>query len=144
MTEDTADRRLITRAIIMAAGAVLAAIVIAAVALAACGSDGSSLEDDPIVESTSLENSVSVVDNDFEPRRLRVPVGASVTWSFDGDLPHNVTAEDGEFESDTVTSGEFTWTFEAAGDYAYTCTVHPGMDGEILVGDVDDATSETP
>jgi plastocyanin len=143
MAEDTAERRPITMALIVAAGVALVAIVVVAVALAACGSDGSSVDDDPIVESTNLENRVSVVDNDFEPRRLRVPVGASVTWSFDGDLPHNVTAEDGEFESDTDTSGEFTWTFDAAGDYAYTCTVHPGMDGEILVGG-EAAASETP
>lgn len=97
---------------------------------AACG------DDDP--DTSDLESGeVLVVDNVFRPDRVEVGVGDTVTWRFEGSLPHNVSpAGDNRREweaSDTMTDGTYEWTFERAGSYDYVCTIHPGMDGTVVV-----------
>jgi plastocyanin len=32
-----------------------------------------------------------------------------------------------------MTSGVFSHTFSRAGDYKYDCTIHSGMNGEVIV-----------
>ena len=76
---------------------------------------------------------VEVFDNDFEPRDLTVNKGATVVWTFTGDLPHNVTDDRGAFASKTMTDGEYSRTFDAAGIFYYYCTIHHGMQGTLTV-----------
>jgi plastocyanin len=87
----------------------------------------------PVV-STEKQVSVDVIDNDFTPRTLTVNKGATVTWKFTGDIPHNVTDDRGAFASDTLGHGEeFTRTFDAPGIFYYYCTIHHGMLGTLTV-----------
>jgi plastocyanin len=75
---------------------------------------------------------VTIRDNSFNPGSLDVAVGDTVTWTHDGSLGHNVTADD--FESGGLSGGDvFEFTFEEAGTVAYACTIHRGMTGEIVV-----------
>lgn len=74
---------------------------------------------------------VTVDDNFFDPETLEVSVGDTVTWTWVGSEPHNVISD--EFESETQTEGTFEYTFDEAGTYEYSCTIHPGMDGTIEV-----------
>lgn len=77
---------------------------------------------------------VVVGDNFFAPTTARVEMGGMVVWSFDGALPHSVTADDGEFDSGIVESGaEFEHRFDKIGSLSYYCTVHPDMRGAIEV-----------
>src|SRR5918999_1317660 len=71
----------------------------------------------------------------FEPAEVTIGVGETVTWTNNDSVPHDVTA-------DSFSSGEpggmapgdtFEHTFEEAGTFDYTCTVHPGMDGSVVV-----------
>jgi hypothetical protein len=63
--------------------------------------------------------------------------GESVTWQNVSDRTHTVTADDGSFDSGEVAGGaSFTQQFGAAGAYAYHCTIHPDMVGEIDVREV--------
>lgn len=62
--------------------------------------------DDAKPELATAGSSVAVVDNDFEPATLRAKVGQEVTWSWEGDNPHDVTFDD--FASTVQTSGTFT------------------------------------
>lgn len=85
--------------------------------------------DDPPLPSHA---SVDVIDNDFDPNPLRVAVGALITWTNVGDLPHTVTADG--FDSGIMSPGDgFEWTFDEQGTYDYLCTLHPGMTGRIIV-----------
>ena len=69
----------------------------------------------------------------FHPARLTIGRGDSVTWLWrDGSIPHNVTAS-GFRGSPTKAGGSFTVRFSRRGTFAYTCTIHPWMDGRIVV-----------
>lgn len=96
----------------------------------------------PTARGTSDEGSeaVTAIDNVFQPRIVRIPVGGRIEWTNDGRTLHNVTADDGSFRSqDLPSDGTFAHTFEAAGAFPYHCTLHGapgvGMVGVVLVGD---------
>ena len=103
-------------------------LAVAALGLAAtaCASQGSA-EPPPSVEGPA----VAVRDYQFEPASLSVEAGATVTWVWEGGAPHNVVGEG--FESTDQSSGTFRHTFDQPGRYAYECTIHPGMEGTIVV-----------
>ncbi len=78
---------------------------------------------------------VTIKNVAFQPLRVQIRAGESVTWHFDdAQVPHTVTAADGGFESGVMTSGTFTHRFDKPGTYDYTCTIHPQMKGTIVVG----------
>jgi plastocyanin len=74
-----------------------------------------------------------VLEHDrFLPGRVSIHRGESVTWLWrDGATQHNVIAHD--FGSRVLRHGSFTVRFTRAGTYDYTCTLHPHMDGRIVV-----------
>ena len=109
--------------------------------ISACGSGEASAPEAQIVR---------VVDDEFSPKLLRVPVGSTVIWESGGANDHNVIASDGSwqavssdyFEYGIITKGDqFEHTFNEAGVYEYYCPFHgtnnKGMVGIIIVGDVD-------
>jgi plastocyanin len=68
----------------------------------------------------------------FNPQTVTIKAGQTVAWKFDdGSIAHNVTGEG--FRSADMSSGVFTHTFGKAGDYKYDCTIHSGMNGEVIV-----------
>jgi plastocyanin len=101
-------------------------VVALALAAAGCASPGSA------GPSTSVEGpAVAVRDYEFEPTTLTVETGATVTWVWEGRAPHDVAGQG--FESVDQSSGTFPHTFEQPGTYPYECTIHPGMEGSIVV-----------
>ena len=74
------------------------------------------------------------IDNfTFAPAELTVKVGTTVTWTNHDDIPHTVVSA-GKFRSKTLdTDNSFSFTFTAAGDYKYFCSLHPHMTGMIKV-----------
>ena len=75
------------------------------------------------------------IDNfNFSPQALTVPVGATVTWINQDDVPHTVVSEDKRFKSRALDTDErFSFTFNAAGTYDYFCSMHHHMTGKIIV-----------
>ena len=70
----------------------------------------------------------------FAPQTLTVPVGTSVTFENDDDIPHVVAEKDGKFRSKAIDTGDtFTQQFTAAGTVEYYCAIHPMMTGKIVV-----------
>jgi plastocyanin len=72
----------------------------------------------------------------FSPKKLSISKGAKVTFAFRDDTTvHNVTSAGGKrFKSiGNRSSGSVTRTFTRAGTYRYSCTLHPGMSGRIVV-----------
>jgi plastocyanin len=74
------------------------------------------------------------IDNfTFAPQELTLKVGDSVTWTNHDDIPHTIVSA-GRFRSKTLdTDNSFSFTFTAAGDYKYFCSLHPHMTGMIKV-----------
>jgi plastocyanin len=89
-----------------------------------------------IAPSVAQQNVVSVtIDNFvFEPARLTVKAGTTVTWLNRDDIPHTVAAKDRLFKSKVMDTDEsYSFTFSIPGEYTYFCSLHPHMTGTIVV-----------
>ena len=82
------------------------------------------------------------IDNfTFNPPRLVVKAGTTVTWNNADDIPHTVVASGKAFRSKTLdTDDKYTFTFTTPGTYEYFCSLHPHMTGSIVVEAVTGAT----
>ncbi|MHB0878180.1 MAG: cupredoxin domain-containing protein [Anaerolineae bacterium] len=75
----------------------------------------------------------------FAPKELTVSVGTTITWTNQDSTAHTVTAgqrgsPSGLFDSGQLAAGRsFSFAFSEAGTYPYFCSLHPGMDGTIIV-----------
>jgi plastocyanin len=88
----------------------------------------------PALADTS---NVSIQFQTFGPAQIDVLPGETVEWDNVSARTHTVTADDGSFDSGDVVGGSsFAREFDADGTYAYHCTIHPGMVGEIDVREV--------
>lgn len=78
---------------------------------------------------------VLVVDTNYQLEVVNIPVGTTVTWVYNGALPHTVTADDGSFDSGTLGTGQtFSHTFDQAGSFPYFCRFHGGAGGSGMSG----------
>lgn len=123
----------------------LVAVLAAAAAIAVgCGGDddgngaaetGSGGDASPVETSIAETASVGMKNIAFEPQKITVEVGETITWTNNESIPHDVKATSGaDFESDTFgENGTFKYTPRAAGTIEYECTLHPGMEGSIEV-----------
>jgi len=76
---------------------------------------------------------------DFAPTVAYVPLGSIVTFVNDGSSSHLITGANGEWGSREVelqAGSTVDYQFERPGIYPYACSLHPGMSGAIVVGDV--------
>jgi plastocyanin len=109
---------------------VFAATAFSALAVSCGGSSSSSHS-----SATVPANAGAVVDVKniaFNPPTVTIKAGQTVAWKFDdGSIAHNIVGEG--FRSPDVSSGVFTHTFGKAGDYKYDCTIHSGMNGDVIV-----------
>jgi plastocyanin len=70
----------------------------------------------------------------FTPKELAVRAGTAIIFRNHDDIPHSVVDSKGEFHSKALdTDDSFSFTFAKAGTYAYSCGVHPRMQGKITV-----------
>ncbi len=79
---------------------------------------------------------VPIGSTDFSPALTMVPIGTTVTWSWDSGYygsGHSVNFDDGAPGVDSTVTANFQRTFTVAGVYTYQCTVHPGMGGAVVV-----------
>ena len=103
------------------------------------GSSSSSSEQAPAAsDSSGGGTEIDMKNIQFNPKQQTVKVGEKVTWVNQDDVDHNVvtTGGDAKFESDNFgKDGTYSYTPSKAGTVKYTCTLHPGMDGELTVTD---------
>jgi plastocyanin len=82
----------------------------------------------------SKSEAIAIRNFAFAPGNLRVPVGATVTWTNYDDVPHTATAKDGSWDTGLLNkSGSNAITFSKPGDYEYYCNVHPNMIARLTV-----------
>lgn len=90
-------------------------------------------------EEPSDEVIVLVQDSRFVEKSITVPVGTTIVWTYEANLPHTVTADDDTFDSGTMGEGDiFTLSFDEPGTYPYYCKFHGdpggiGMSGTVIV-----------
>ena len=71
----------------------------------------------------------------FNPAEVTVSVGDTVTWTNNDSVGHDVTADSfSSGDAGGMSPGDnFEHTFDEAGSFDYVCTVHPGMEGTVVV-----------
>jgi plastocyanin len=92
----------------------------------------------PSAGATGLQTTtttVSIQDFFFSPANVSVPAGTTVTWVNEGNVPHTVTSDDGQFDSGVLMPGDsYTVMFKGQGTITYHCAIHPSMTGSVSVG----------
>jgi plastocyanin len=75
------------------------------------------------------------IDNfTFNPEKITVKAGTTVTWVNGDDIPHTVVATAKTFKSKVLdTDDKFSFTFTTPGSYEYFCSLHPHMKASIVV-----------
>jgi plastocyanin len=77
-------------------------------------------------------HTVTLRHSTFSPATISIRRGESVRWVWaPGKVLHNVIGH--SFQSRTQTHGSYTLRFTHRGSFSYTCTVHPGMNGRVIV-----------
>ena len=80
----------------------------------------------------SGQQTVSIVNFSFQPTPLTVTVGTTVVWTNNDSVPHQIKSD--TFNSNPLSQGQtFSFTFQTAGTYDYSCAIHPAMHGQIIV-----------
>jgi plastocyanin len=128
MLEHTAVRRLLW----------LPIVLIAVMFVAGCG-DSDKKPASAAAATTDANAAVAVRVFQFQPSPLQVSAGTTVTWTNRDDILHTVTsgapdAKDGRFDGTMNGTGmSFAVTFSEPGTYAYFCSRHESMRGEVRV-----------
>lgn len=77
---------------------------------------------------------VNTPGTSFDPASVDIAVGGTVTWNITG-IPHNVTFAGGAGAPANIPTGTGTdsRTFNTVGTFNYSCTLHIGMNGTVVV-----------
>lgn len=124
---------------------VSAVLVLAAAAF--LGSAQSGIEPDVIpmekpdvtIPSSASRPGCEETDWCYSPSEITTSTGGTVTWLNEDSAFHTVTSGyydnfDGAFDSGHIDPGKtFSHTFGESGDFPYYCTLHPWMEGEVIV-----------
>jgi plastocyanin len=80
--------------------------------------------------------SVAIEDFYFEPADAAIQPGDTIMWTNEGNSPHTVTSDDGQFDSGVLNPGDtFSVTFTGGdGTLTYHCKIHPSMTGSVSGG----------
>jgi Icc protein len=78
---------------------------------------------------------VSIANFAFTPKIVKVSAGSKVTWRNDDDVPHKIQSSDNRFRGSPLldTKGVYSVDFKESGEFAYFCSLHPTMQGKIVV-----------
>ena len=80
------------------------------------------------------DGTIDTQDYSFDPVRIAVPAGTTLTWQNNGAVIHTATDQNGLWNTGDIRGGDSaSVTFDRPGTYLYNCTAHPWMIGEIAV-----------
>lgn len=113
-------------------------------AAAACGNGGvgpSNAAGSPVVGTAGVSlgtPAVRIAATDqlqFAPSTQALHVGDVIQWTNTGTVAHTVTFDSQPYLSDPTLAPGATWEIRLtqAGTYPYRCTIHPGMNGTLVV-----------
>jgi plastocyanin len=84
----------------------------------------------------AAEVAVNIDNFTFTPAEIEVAAGTNVVWTNRDDIPHTVTdaAAPRATHSPPLDTGDtYARTFDAPGTYHYFCSLHPHMQGTVVV-----------
>ena len=91
----------------------------------------------PTPAASVSDNTITIIKNTFRPATMTVKVGSTVRWVNADDHPHRIEFEDKAFSASTYLLGSSqsasSLPFNRPGSYNFSCTIHPEMQGTVLV-----------
>lgn len=85
-----------------------------------------------IIQPATGSTTINIQNFAFNPGTLTVKKGATVTWTNNDSVPHQIKSD--SFNSTKLTNGQnFSFTFTTPGTFNYSCAIHPSMTGKIIV-----------
>ena len=80
-------------------------------------------------------NEIGIDNFKFAPSTLTVKAGTKVVWINNDDVPHLIVSTQNKFRQSSVldTNQRFAITLTKPGTYDYFCSLHPMMQGSIVV-----------
>jgi amicyanin len=80
-------------------------------------------------------NEIGIDNFNFTPQTLTVKTGTKVTWINSDDVPHLIVSVQGAFKQSPVLDSDqrYSATIAKPGTYDYFCSLHPKMQGKIVV-----------
>ena len=130
------------------------ATILALATLAALAPSPAALAGDPCFHgysipppTTEATSSVGMEPCAFVPTNVRVAAGATVTFTNTSGEAHLLTGANqawGDREQEIGPGGTISVTFDQPGVYAFSCAIHRGMTGAVIVGGGDGAAAAAP
>jgi plastocyanin len=104
-------------------------------ALGACGGDDAAEPASTGGDDAGAAGAIVIDGFTFEPGDVEVPAGTTVTWTNVDSAAHSIEDEGELFpESEELAENdEFSFTYEAPGEYPYVCGIHRYMKGTVTV-----------
>ena len=134
--------------------ALAGASILAIVTLAALAAAPAALAGDPCFHGYTIPPSTTEAANDvamqpcaFVPTNVQVPTGATVTFTNTSGDVHLLTGANqawGDREKEIRPGDSVSVTFDEPGVYAFSCAIHRGMTGAVIVGGADGAAATAP
>ena len=79
-------------------------------------------------------NEIGIDNFQFTPPALTVKRGTTVVWINNDDVPHLIVSAKSKFASPILDSDQrFSTTLTVPGTYDYFCSLHPKMQGKVIV-----------
>ena len=105
--------------------------------LAACGSGGATTASSSSSATAPTASALTIKDFTFSPTPLTVKAGVAIEIHNDDNQPHTVTSDTtAAFDSGAVPAGGSPGTpvvVAMPGTYAFHCSFHPFMHGQLVV-----------
>jgi amicyanin len=88
-----------------------------------------------VARAQTAAAAVSIDNFTFNPQKLTVKAGTTVTWTNKDDIPHGIAATGNAFARSAAmdTDNTYSFTFTTPGTYQYFCYIHPHMTGTVVV-----------
>jgi len=89
----------------------------------------------PVPQTTSSvsDNTIRIKNFAFDPASITVKVGSTVRWENKDSVPHRILFADGADSTVLAAMQSYSRKFDQAGTYDYACTIHPTMQGTVIV-----------
>jgi amicyanin len=89
----------------------------------------------PVPQTTSSvsDNTIRIKNLAFDPTGITVKMGSTVRWVNQDSVPHRIVFTDGADSTVLAPSQSWSRKFDQAGTYDYSCTIHPTMQGTVIV-----------
>jgi plastocyanin len=82
-----------------------------------------------------VANEVSIDNFAFNPKIVTIAAGSKLTWRNRDDVPHRIQSTNNRFAPSQVldTKGTYSVSFPESGEFPYFCSIHPVMQGKVVV-----------